>query len=264
MRKIILLLVLLLHEMSLIGKTTYLPSYRSYIHIVEKDDTISVANMMPDLELSDRNSFFTIRIEHEDVTKEKVRAIKRAKRAAGWATFSAVMSGISTAFSSNSLEYLIRSSNTQLTAELASIYSANAIAEEILGVYVWIDNTTNGELMVNDMDRGLMWCILPNQSLKLKVNNPEACRLRISDAKSDFIRYASVIAGSKVTKWTIAYEDEDCWIVPVYQEGKIQTYENIIYFKRISKVDYTEDGMPTITFRDFMKKHPNYNGDFMY
>ena len=261
MKKILLLFLLLANGMTLIGKTTYLPSYRSYIHIVEKDDTISVTNMMPDLELSDRNGFFTIRIEHEDVTKEKVRAIKRAKRAAGWATISAVMSGVSTAFSDNSLDYMIRSTNTQLSAELASIYSANAVAEEILDVYVWIDNTTNGELMVNDMDRGLMWCVLPNQSLKLKVNNPEACRLRISDAKSDYIRYASVTAGSKLTKWTIAYEDEECWIVPVYQEGKGHYKENIIYYKRISKADYTESGMPTVTFYDFMKKHPNYKED---
>ena len=68
------------------AKTTYIPKYRSYIHIVDKSDTISVANVLPELVLDDKNGMFSIRLEHEIVTDDKIKAIKRAKRAAGWAT----------------------------------------------------------------------------------------------------------------------------------------------------------------------------------
>lgn len=38
--------------------------------------------------------------------------------------------------------------------------------------------------MVCDMERGLTWWILPHQSMQLKLNNPEASQLRISDPQS--------------------------------------------------------------------------------
>lgn len=198
--KIILLTAVLFACIIVEAKTTYIPKYRSYIHIVDKGDTVSVANILPDLELDDKDGLFSIRIGHEEVTAEKVMAIKRGKRVAGWATLSAVMSGVSAAFSDNSLQFMIRSTNAKLSSELAGLYSANAYAEKNLDIYMWVDNTTDDELVVNDMDRGLIWYILPHQSLKLKLYNPDASRLRISDSKNDIIRYAVVAAGSSVSK----------------------------------------------------------------
>ena len=106
MRKYILSLLALVSLLSAMAKTTYIPKYRSYIHIVNGSDTVAVSSSMMDLSLADESGLFNIVILHEDVTKEKVKAIKRAKRIAGWATLSAVMSGVSTAFSNNSLEYV--------------------------------------------------------------------------------------------------------------------------------------------------------------
>ena len=128
-RIVISIIVALLFVSSISAKTTYIPIYRSYIHIVNGTDTSAVSNNLMDLETADENGMFKIYIEHEDVTKEKVKAIKRAKRTAGWATFSAVMSGISTAFSRNSLQYMIRSTTTRIDAQLADIYNKNAQAE---------------------------------------------------------------------------------------------------------------------------------------
>lgn len=84
--------------------------------------------------MAEEGGMFTIRIEHEEVTKEKLKAIKRAKRAAGWMEFSAVMSGVSTAFSNNSLQYMVRSTNTQVAIELTDFYKANANAEQKLNI----------------------------------------------------------------------------------------------------------------------------------
>ena len=236
------------------AKTTYIPTYKSYIHIVNGTDTVSVDGILPELEMAEANGLFTIRFEHEEVTKEKVKDIKRAKRAAGWAGFAAVMSGVSTAFSDNSLQYFIRSTNTRIATDLTTIYAANAENEQILTIELWIDNPTDSELMVNDMERGLTWFILPKQSMNLKVNNPEAARLRISDAHNGFVRYVTAAAGSSVKKWNIGWEDDECWVVEVYKDNSPHIPENQICYRRISKIDFSESDMSIPDFSVFKKE----------
>lgn len=75
------------------SKTTYIPTYLSYLHIITNGDTLAVANNLDTLELADPEGMFTMRIDQENVTSEKVKAIKRKKAAAGWMTFAAVMGG---------------------------------------------------------------------------------------------------------------------------------------------------------------------------
>lgn len=84
MKKYLLFLLFLTVGIMVEAKTTYIPKYQSYIHIVNGLDTTAVSNILENLELAEEGGMFTIRIEHEEVTKEKVKAIKRAKRAAGW------------------------------------------------------------------------------------------------------------------------------------------------------------------------------------
>ena len=235
------------------SKTTYIPMYRTYMHIVTGGDTIAVTNNLDTLELADPEGMFTLRIDHEDVTKQKVKAIKRAKRASGWATFAAVMSGISTTFSDNSLQYLVRLRNAEIASAMAVIYNANTKEEQTLEITAWIDNNTNGELMVCDMERGLTWWILPMQSLELKLNNPEASQLRISDPKSDHVRYATIIAGSKVSKRELDIETDDYWYSPVYKEGDVHKSDNLLYYIRISKADYSEVQMTVAEFKEIKK-----------
>lgn len=262
MKKMFFLLVLCLSlfYIPISAKTTYIPTYRNYLHIVNNGDTMAVVNNLSDLELNDVSGLFTLRIEQEDVNHEKVKAIKRAKRAAGWLTFSAVMLGVATAYSNNTIQYMVNRANFELVSDLAAIYTVNSVAEQILEINFWIDNNTDGELFVNDMDRGLVWCILPRQSLKLKLNNPEASRLRISDAKSDFVRYATAVAGSKVTKYTISYEDDDIWIVPFYIDEEVESYgyaSVLTKYIRIRKEDYCEEDMSIDDFVAFKKTLKN-------
>ena len=132
MRRTILLLFGLLAGIQVIAKTTYIPTYKTYIHIVNGSDTSAVSSNLMDLRLHEGNGMFCIYVEHEDVTKEKVKAIKRAKRNAGWAAFYSVMSSISTAFSQNNVQYLIRSKNSEIASQLAEMYYENAKAEQNL------------------------------------------------------------------------------------------------------------------------------------
>ena len=233
------------------GKTTYIAKYRSYIHIVNGTDTVSVEGYLPELEMTEDGGLFAIRIEHEEVTQEKVKAIKRAKARAGWMAFSAVMSSVSTAFSNNSLQYYIRSTNTRISTDLATIYAANAVYEQKLAIDLWIDNLTESELMVNDMERGLTWYILPKQSAQIMVNNPEAACLRISDIHHNDVRYVMAAAGSTLNKWEVAWEDDECWVVEVYKtetpsDAKYSTrkYKPVLSgYRQISKTEFYERDM---------------------
>ncbi len=252
-RKNYLLLFLLLSGITVIAKTTYIPKYRSYIHIVNGSDTISTTNNLLDLRLDEDNNMFCIYIEHEDVTKEKVKAIKRAKRAAGWATFSAVMSGISTVYSQNSLQYLVRSTNTRIVSQLADIYSENANTEENLLIDMWITNTSVGEIMINEIERGLIWYVRPSQSLHLHLNNPDVANLRISDIHNNNVRYAMIAAGSTLIKKAIEWEDDECWISAIMKNIDYE-YPVLDKYVRISKDDYTETEMSIEQFKDYMKE----------
>lgn len=254
MKKTLFFLALLI-SVVLNAKTTYLPKYHGYLHIVTDGDTLSTTNNSICFELADPGGMFVLAIEHEEVTEAKVKAIKRAKRAAGWATFSAIMSGVSTAFSDNTLQYLVRSTNTQIASTIASIYTANANEQKNLSIHLCIDNTTDGELMVCDMVRGLTWWILPRQTMKLKINNPEAACLRISDSQSHNVRYATAMAGSRLTKWDIVLETDEFWVVPVYREGQLHIDDNIDFYKRINKADFTETSMPYETFKELKKRY---------
>lgn len=258
MRRQILLFVLFIIGYSVDAKTTYIPKYRTYIHIVNGSDTIVSSINLNDLELKDNGGMFSIIVEHEDVDKEKVKAIKRAKRAAGWATFSAVMSGVSTVFSQNSLQYMVRSTNTRIAGQLADIYNENANAEETLLIDTWIVNTSGEEIMINDMERGLTWYVRPSQLFHLQLNNPDVANLRISDVRHNQVRYAMIAAGSRATKSTIEWEDNDYWITVIMKDnGSSIEFPTIDKYLRISKSDYTETEMSIEEFREFKKRAKN-------
>jgi hypothetical protein len=257
MKKVLSIIALLLMGMMVQAKTTYIPKYRSYLHIISGSDTLAVANNLDTLELADKTGLFALRIDHEDITKEKVKAIKRSKRAAGWAIFSAVMNGVSMAFSDNSVEYFIKRDKTRIATDIATIFAANAKDEQTLEIDMWIDNTCGNELMVCDMERGLTWWIMPHESLQLKLNNPEAARLRISDPQNKNVRYVAALAGSKVIKMEIELETDGYWFSPVYKPYEPHNSFSLLHYIRISKADYIEEIISKEEFKEAKKAVKN-------
>lgn len=243
----------------IVGKTTYIPVYRTYMHIVNGSDTVAVSNNKMELTLDDASGMFRMYIEHEDVTQEKVKAIKRAKRAAGWATFSTVMSAVSTVFSQNSLQYMVRSANTKIASQLADIYNYNAKAEQKLLIGLWIDNTSKEELVINDMERGLLWYVRPSQSLHLQLNNPDIANLRISDVHHNQVFYAMIAAGSLIYKHEIDWEDDDCWIYGIWENLGFTEVRVVNRYVRISKEDYSEREMSVDEYNAYKKEMKNRN-----
>ncbi len=254
MKRLLFFFVVFMFVNSVIGKTTYIPKYRTYIHIVNGSDTIVKSNNLRELELAGNDNMFRLYVEHEDVTNEKVKAIKRAKRAAGWATFSTVMSGMSTAFSDNSLQYLVRSSNTIIANQLADIYKENANAEQKLMIDLWMENTAEEELMINDMERGLTWYVKPSQFFHFQLNNPDVINLRISDVHNTQVRYAMIATGSQVNKKEIEWEDNDCWISGIWGYIGFSEVKVIEKYVMISKTDFSEREMSIEEFKAYKKE----------
>jgi hypothetical protein len=221
------------------AKSSYVPTYVSYIHIVENGDTIANSSILPEFSLSDRAGSFRILIEHELMTQEKVKSIKLARARAGWATVSATAASISTAFSNNSLQYLVRNRNAEIARTLQAIYQGLAIAERNLKMEVQLENLTCEEIMVADMERGRIWYVQPKHSLRIGMNNPDVALLRISDINNKHIRFATIVAGSSADKVELKYEDEDFWMIPAYKREEDGTLTPIGGFKKINKHDYT-------------------------
>lgn len=251
MKRLMTFVLVMLAGLTASAKTTYIPTYASYIHIVYGSDTISVCNNIEYLELSDSGGMFNIVIEHEVITNEKVKSIKRAKRAAGWAAFAAVVGGVSANLKNSSRYYRVTPRNEHFWNYYAEFYDYNAKKEQALGIKMYIENTSGAELMINDMERGLTWYLPPKSVLDVSSANPNSSNLRISDIKNTKVRYTSILAGSFATKYDICYEDDECWITDIYTREHYQTV--LVGYKYISKSTYEVKEMVASEYEEFIE-----------
>lgn len=231
---------MLLVTMTVSAKSTYYPTYRNYMHIITGIDTISIANDIDTIVMQEPSGMFALRIDQEEVTKEKVKEIKRSRFAAGWAVFSSVMSSTSSVFSDNNLDRMVRRQNAMIAADLAQYYLHKS--ENLLEIDFWLDNISNEELMVCDLERGKTWWLLPKQTIHVKFNNPDVSQLRISDAQNRTVRYVLVAAGNSVTKVNYDLETDEYWYKAVWREPNgVLDDSNLIYCTRINKETHVEE-----------------------
>ena len=102
-----------------------------------------------------------------------------------------------------------------------------------------IENTSDKEIVVNDLNRGLVWYIPPQSYLLLNMGKlPQACLLRIAntDPLHPAIKYVTIGSASFSLKFTIAYEDEDCWIFLLNEESQDDNDDEIPDFSRLMGV----------------------------
>lgn len=198
------------------AKTTYLPIYRSLITLTEpsgntlnEESHAMITTIMPE------NKHFRLSVVHEEMTELKVKSIKKAKRAAGWMAASAILSSVSAFTSGSAAGFDGRIANARISSMMAGMYAANAKAEQVLHVQIQFENLGNEEMMVADIERGLVWYIRPGTNFVMDLPNPDAAQLRISPALNigKDIYYATVCGGSSIRKWAVEYEDDDCWVV---------------------------------------------------
>ena len=253
--KKILLGMAILASVTARAKTTYVPAYMSFIQIAEAGDTIRDNSTGRSLSLRSADGTFQIFVEHEDLSGERIKEIKRAKRAAGWMAVAAVVQGVSAAFSDNALQYTIRSNNTRVISELSAMYAGAAKADQTLAMDIWIENSSGHELLINDTDRGLTWYVQPHEALAISASNPDCIRLRISDLQHSHVRFATIAAGSSVDKAELKHEDADYWFITAYRRNADGTLEPLGGFERISKHDFSRELLNYKQLQEYIARH---------
>ena len=255
-----LVFILMYLPLTVQGKTTYIPTYRSFIQIKQGlNDSVMAQSNLGKLDLVAQDGSFSITLIHEDVDKQKVKEIKRAKAAAGWMTFAAIMSGVSAGFdatyNNNALTTYIGMRRTENIAVLSGFMHDVANAEQRLTIDFFIDNLGEDELMVADLARGLTWYILPHTSMQFSLANPGIERLRISDLQHTSVKYADIIGGNSVRKVTLEWEDDNCWIVLWYVESSESNPFGYQTYQYIDKATFESREMTLTELKEFKKNH---------
>lgn len=215
--KRVILLVIATMTLTAQAKKTYIPRYTTTMAIAMRGaDTVTVENHSLEVSLISTDGLFTATVYHDDMTMEKLKTIRRNKAATGWAAFSATASTFAYAMSDNFADRLVNYRNAKIASILSGIYSANAEAATVLGIVLVIDNPSDAELSVNDIEHGMLWHILPHGSLTLKLSNPDVAQLRIADTNNNQPHYLTVGTGSEMKPLDVIYEDENYIVIPIY------------------------------------------------
>jgi hypothetical protein len=223
---------------------------------------VTIQNKLGQAELASLDETFRITVVHEDVTREKVKEIKRMKAAAGWSLVAAMMAGATAGFNSayynNALLTYVDMRRLENSVALSAIVNREASAEERLSIDFFIDNLSSQELLVSDIARGLVWYVLPHTSIQFNMINPGIEQLRISDLHHTNVQYADIIGANIVQKEVIECEDEECWItvlddIYAYRNGNRKDYSGPIY-TYINKTTFEKREISAAEVKNYKKK----------
>lgn len=215
------------------AKTTYIPTYLNRIILIENGQMDSLTNHRQMLQMDSKDNLVTCFVAQQVVSPELIKAIKQAKRTAGWLSVASALSAGGTTFSEVQMfrgkrgpEYVTGIVEGQhLSNEFAaSSADAYAQAEEMktLMVDLIVRNNSEKEMLITDMDRGLVWFILPKQETVLPLAKGEACHFRVSSSSplDENVKYINVSGDSNLEKYTVARETDLFWYIPISERTK--------------------------------------------
>lgn len=236
-KKYTILIALLTIPLLIESKTTYIPHYKSYIAIEDANGNVITENSLKLItSLFNKDNTFRLSVAHEEMTTEKVKTIKRAKAAAGWQAASAILSSVASLSHGSlySFQSRLAIASEEICMELADMYAKNEAAEQVLSIEVQFENLSDHEMMLHDMERGLVWFVRPGKSFVIQLHNPDVLQLRISEAKdvTSNVYYASLAAGNSVEKVEVSYET-DSYLLSVQRA----TTDGMYISKKQSKTD---------------------------
>lgn len=226
------------------ARTTYIPQYFSMITVDNGNIIVNDSSMTRDL-YYESNSKYSITVLQDEVTPERIKKIKRQKASEGWSAAAAILSGISSGLNplnnAQDIRFYVESRETMYSAAMHSMISRiKAETLKCLDISIIIDNYSDEEITVNDMNRGLLWYIKPHSNLTLSAGTPEINDFRIANnsTSNKFINYVTVQTANCLSKFDIEYENEKCWVIPQY--GDI--YSDLYLSKEITgyKIIYKE------------------------
>lgn len=226
-------IISLLFCMSLLhtqAKTTYIPTYDNRIIIIENGGVDSLMNQGHTLVLPSKDGLITCTLAQQVVSQDLVRDIKRAKSAAGWAMVAAALSSASEGMAQSQMDspnnynkgWAMRNyvdARETTNASLAVSAEAKNVAEDLktLLLDLIVRNNSAKEMLITDMDRGLVWFVLPGSEVRLPLLKNEECHFRISSCNplDENVKYINVSGTSTLEKYTVGLDTPVAWYVPI-------------------------------------------------
>lgn len=272
-RKLIVTLLFILLCIQIQSKTTYIPTYDNRIVLIENGEIDSLNNQAYSLLMPSKDGLVTCILAQQVVSQDLVRDIKRAKSAAGWAmvaaTFSSAAAGMAQSQMNNAgnnnmgwamQNYVDARENTN--ASLAASAGAKAQAEDLktLLIELVVRNNSSKEMLITDMDRGLVWFVLSDCEIRIPLLKNEESHFRISSCNplDENVKYINAQGTSTLEKYTIGLETPLYWYVPVSKSSvkglRFYTDQKSGYIK----VDKESMAMSYISDADFNSIKANY------
>lgn len=246
------------------AKTTYIPTYDNRLLLIENGEVDSLTNKTYSLMMSSKDGLITCTLAQQVVSQELVREIKRAKNSAGWAMVAAALSSVNEGMAQSQMNsgynkgwamqnYVDARENTN--ASLAASADAKAQAEDLetLLIDLIVRNNSQKEMLITDMDRGLVWFVLPNCEVRLPLLKDEECHFRISSCNplNENVKYIKALGTSTLKKHTVGLETDISWYVPIsnkaLKELRFETDQRNGYIK----IDKETMAMSVVSEEDF-------------
>lgn len=210
-----------------------IPTYSAFVRWIQGNDTVYHENNNILLESCSPDGTVTIRVRHEEWDNSVSE--KRQELLQPWHGTMSAFKGIRAiipAGKSNTDAMMLMHKSMEKTQNALAIDMLSRMTDQLdmnLNSQYMVENSSNREIVVNDLNRGLVWYIPPKSYLIIDAGRlPYACLLRIAntDPLQPAVKYATIGSGCFSMKYTVAYEDEDCWIYTAGQEITVRSSEN--------------------------------------
>lgn len=270
MRKFILI-IFCFFSLIVSAKTTYIPTYANKLILIDNGRIDSIMNQQYLLSNMSQDGLISCAIVQQVVSPELVKSIKKAKSAAGWAVVAAALSSASAGYSEGQMNsgrtdgYTVSNyvDARELTREsLAESAGAKALANDLMTLLadLLIKNNSEKEMVVTDMDRGLVWFVLPHSEISLPLDNGEECHFRISSCAplDENVKYVNATANSTLEKYTVGLETDMYWYVPLNEKNKKSLGFTTDWKSGYIRIDKETMVMVAINTEEFQTIKANY------
>lgn len=214
--------------MQIQAKTTYIPTYKNRLLLIENGEVDSLTNKSHTLVMSSKDGLITCAMIQQVVSQDLINDIKTTKSAAGWYKVAAILSSISESIAQDQMSngydqgwamqnYMNAREDTN--ASIVASINAKAQAENLktLLLYFVIKNNSHKEILITDMDRGLVWFVLPHCETHLPLSKNEECHFRISSCNplDENVKYVHAYGTNILEKYKVSLETDLSWYIPI-------------------------------------------------
>lgn len=237
--KRLLLLPLLLFAISVSARREKIPTYLSFVYWIQGTDTIYGENNTLLHESVSPDGTVTIRVRHEDWNNTVTS--KSIARMAPWHAVVSQRQGIRAIIHQGRANTDAMMPMKQVPGTMPNALNIKNLARYTdqfdmpFATEYMIENNGDQDIVINDLNRGLVWYVPPRSYLLLNMGKlPQACLLRISntDPMHPALKYVTIGSACVSVKYTLAHEDEDCWIY-VLNEEKFSDDPDKLDFRRL-------------------------------